>query len=112
MKRMPVSLRGRRCPMAEEIAHKSEPETVTGHGESTTRWYRKLTMRIGLEGKLILCFMSVLCAAMGVTCIAFINETHQRLADIMGEQAWQVATALSLTSGRLAATDEWETLER
>src|SRR4051812_40655714 len=96
--------------MAEENALQPEHDSSMRHWEQTAPWYRKFSMRIGLEGKLILCFMAVLCAALGITCAAFINETHDRLADIMGEQARQVATALSLSSELLARSGEWDAL--
>ncbi len=69
-------------------------------------------MRMGLQGKLILCFILVLSLAMGVTCWVFEREMHERLADIMGEQARQLATALSLASERSIRAGEWGELNR
>jgi signal transduction histidine kinase len=69
-------------------------------------------MRLGLELKLILCFMSVLTMAIGVTCLVFAQETHERLSDIMGEQTRQMATALSLASERSVRAGDWPELNR
>ena len=76
--------------MAEENALQSGTRGSTGQRAQAAPWLKRFSMRLGLEGKLILCFMSVLCAAMGVTSIVFNNEAHDRLSDIMGEQARQV----------------------
>jgi signal transduction histidine kinase len=103
--------------MADETSHQSVqpptgPAAVMPALAESAPVGRRVSMRLGLEVKLILSFMAVLCAAMGVTCLCFIQETHRRLADIMGEQARQVATSLALTSERLASTDDWEALNR
>jgi len=98
--------------MAEENALQSGKRGSTGQRAQSAPWLKRFSMRLGLEGKLILCFMSVLCAAMSVTSIVFNNEAHDRLSDIMGEQARQVATALSLTSERLAREGDWDELNR
>lgn len=96
--------------MAEETHLQSDHKTSILHWERTAPWLRKFSMRIGLEGKLILCFMSVLCLAMIGTSIVFTRETRVRLSDIMGEQARQVATALSLTSEQMARDGNWDEL--
>jgi signal transduction histidine kinase len=84
----------------------------TGAPDGATPWYRRFSTRVGLEGKLIFSFILVLTTAMAVTCMVFANETRNRLRDIMGEQARQVATALSMTSERAVRTGDWEDLNR
>ncbi|HEY7087824.1 MAG TPA: HAMP domain-containing sensor histidine kinase [Tepidisphaeraceae bacterium] len=69
-------------------------------------------MRMGLEGKLILSFMAVICMALTVMCFVFADQTDQRLSDLMGEQARQVATALSLVTERAARSGDWAELNR
>src|SRR3954471_12813588 len=98
--------------MAEENALQSGHRAEIGQLGQSAHWLRRFSMRLGLEGKLILCFMAVLCAAMGATSIVFNNEAHDRLSHIVGEQARQVATALPLTSEGLARNGEWDELTR
>ena len=98
--------------MPEERLLQPEHQTSIRDWEQTAPWIRRFSMRAGLEGKLVLCFMAVLCAAMGVTCKVFNDAMHDRLSDIMGEQARQVATSLSLTSERMARAGDWEELNR
>jgi signal transduction histidine kinase len=96
--------------MSQTAAHQTGHRDRTRLSVQTVPWYREFTMRIGLEGKLILCFIAVLCLAMAATCIIFNNASRDCLSDIMGEQARQVATALSLTSQRMARDGEWQEL--
>lgn len=80
--------------------------------EQNTPWHRRFSMRMGLEKKLVLCFMAVLSAALTVTCYTFASETHVRLSDIMAEQARQMAMALSLTSEVPMRSNDWSELNR
>ncbi len=61
-------------------------------------WLRRLAARLGLQGKLIVCFMLVLSAGLGATCWLFISHTEERLTDLMGEEARQVSYVLALAS--------------
>lgn len=61
-------------------------------------WYRRFSARLGLQGKLILCFMGILTIALTASCWMFVSQSTQRLDDIMGEQARQMSYALSLAS--------------
>jgi HAMP domain-containing protein len=55
-------------------------------------------MRLGLQAKLILCFMALFSLTLGVTSWTFARLNNERLTDLMGEQARQLATALALSS--------------
>jgi signal transduction histidine kinase len=90
----------------------SEHESTIQAWQTSAPWHRRFSMRMGLEGKLILSFVLVLTVAMAVTCLVFADETRQRLRDIMGEQARQVATALCMTSERAVKTGDWAELDR
>lgn len=59
---------------------------------------RRLLMRVGLQGKLILAFTFVLSIALGSICWIFVSQSNRRLEDIMGEQARQISYALALAS--------------
>ena len=53
---------------------------------------------MGLQGKLVLSFMTVLTVALSTSCFLFFTHNRQRVADITGEEAKQLSTALSLAS--------------
>src|ERR1700733_2875606 len=94
-----------------EPALRSEHESRMRDWERSAPWLRRVSMRFGLQRKLIICFIALLTAAMGVTCFVFNEEMHDRLGDITGEQATQVATALSLTSQAAISGSDWEELD-
>ncbi len=75
-------------------------------------WYRRLMAWMGLQGKLVLCFMSILTAALGGSSYLFMSESKARLADIMGEQARQIGYALSLASRSALADGDSAELHR
>lgn len=81
------------------------------HWEQTAPWFRRFSMRLGLEKKLILSFMAVLSGALAITCFTFSQETHKRLSEIMAEQARQMAMALSLTSEGMLRANDWDELQ-
>lgn len=65
------------------------------------RWRRALhgySQRLGLQAKLLISFVGLLVLGLTASCIVFIGESRARLDDVMGEQARQMAYALSLTS--------------
>src|SRR3954471_17470818 len=97
---------------AQQNGIQPEHQTSIRTWERTAPWLRRFSMRMGLEVKLIFCFMGVLTVAMGVTCLVFADETHDRLSEIMGEQALQMATALSLASERNVKAGDWNELNR
>src|SRR4051812_2139515 len=66
--------------------------------EERAPWYRRTSARIGLQGKLVICFFILLAAGMGGSCWIFISQSSASLADMMGEQARQMSYALSLAS--------------
>ena len=68
--------------------------------ERHTPLLRRLSMRTGLQGKLIFSFMTVLTMTLAVCCWTFLRMNRERLNDLMGEQARQLATALSQSSAR------------
>src|SRR6188508_1831796 len=53
---------------------------------------------MGLQGKLVLSFMTVLTVALSTSCFLFFTHNRQRVADITGEEAKQLSTALALAS--------------
>jgi len=55
-------------------------------------------MRMGLQAKLVLCFMLLLTIALATSAWIVVEQGNARLVDILGEQARQISYALSLAS--------------
>jgi signal transduction histidine kinase len=53
--------------------------------------------RIGLQGKMLLCFMALLTLTLGASCVIFLSQTANRLNDMLGQQTQQLATTLAFT---------------
>lgn len=98
--------------MADDTPVQSDVQTSVRAWQSSATWLQRLSMRVGLERRLIFCFMAVLSAAIGVTCLVFARETNKRLGDIMGEQARQIAMALAQASEEPAREQDWDELAR
>jgi signal transduction histidine kinase len=66
--------------------------------ERRAPWYRRLTARTGLQGKLVLCFMFLLTAALAASCWLFATETRGVVDRLAGEQASEIARTLAMAS--------------
>src|SRR5436190_14193675 len=54
--------------------------------------------RLSLHGKLTLCFLALLFLGLGTSCWLFVSQSNKVLTDTLGEQARQLASAISLSS--------------
>jgi signal transduction histidine kinase len=61
-------------------------------------WYRRFSQRLGLQGKLVICFILLLGMSLGTACWVLTRLGRANLADLMGEQARQLSSALALAS--------------
>jgi hypothetical protein len=59
-------------------------------------WYRRVSA--GLEGKLVLCFMVLLTAALGASLWMFVSETTTAMDAMADEQAAEVSRTLAMAS--------------
>ena len=59
-------------------------------------WYRRVSA--GLEGKLVLCFMVLLTAALGASLWMFVSETTTAMDAMVDEQASEVSRTLAMAS--------------
>ena len=81
-----------------------QPDTGTGEaapaeaGGRKVRWYRRVSAHTGLQGKLVLCFMFLLTAALGSSCWLFATETRDVMDHVAGEQAVEMSRTLALAS--------------
>ncbi|MBV8780374.1 MAG: hypothetical protein JO353_03165, partial [Phycisphaerae bacterium] len=61
-------------------------EWSTKNWERGTPLLRRLTMRSGLQSKLIFSFMGLMIVTLAVCCWTFLKMNRDRLTDLMGEQ--------------------------
>src|SRR3954467_3971485 len=77
------------------------PPGTDGQGGTRRSWaraFRGLSPRTGLQGKLVLCFMFLLLAALGSSCWLFVSETNNVMDRMAGEQATELGRTLALAS--------------
>lgn len=84
--------------MDSNESNQTDYEATQRVWERATPWYRRASAHMGLQGKLVLCFLSLLSVALGSSCWIFVSQSRERLADMMGEQAQQISYTLSLAS--------------
>src|SRR5256885_6387464 len=97
--------------MAAEIT-KAQFDALVSSWTQSAPWYRKLSARIGLQGKLILCFLTLITAGSGASCWMFATQSGRQLSDLMGEQARQLSATLALSSEDKIRTSDWDELNR
>src|SRR5687767_3541163 len=77
--------------------------------ERKAPWYRRISARTGLQGKLVLSFMLLITVSMGSALWLFLNESHVVLDRVMAEQSRAVSQTLAMASegplGRREVTD-------
>ena len=78
----------------------------------TAPWYRRVSNRFGLQGKLVFCFMLLLSVALGASSYMFLNQSSKQLGDMIGEQGRQISSALALASKSAMTTRNRAELER
>src|SRR5581483_5425949 len=78
----------------------------------TTRapWYRRMSARVGLQGKLISCFLLLIVLSSGLNCWMFARQSGAQLNGLMGEQVRQLSTALALSSEDDIRHENWSEL--
>lgn len=66
---------------------------------------RRLSSRIGLQGKLLLAFVALVTAALGTSCWLYVNDTNRRLEDLLANEARQTASTLSIAGAQAWGDD-------
>ena len=64
--------------------------------ERAVPWYRRISGRTGLQGKLVLSFMFLLTVSLGSSCWLFLTESRIVLDRVMSDQARAVAQTLAM----------------
>src|SRR5688572_16188646 len=66
--------------------------------ERKVPWYRRISARTGLQGKLVLSFTFMLLIALGSSCWLFVNDSSNVIRNLMGEQAKEISRTLAMAS--------------
>jgi signal transduction histidine kinase len=96
--------------MKSPMAQQADYEAMARAWRLRAPWYRRMTAKIGLQGKLTLCFLFVVTLGMGSSCWMFVSGSNDRLNDIMGEQARQLSSTLALASKNQLTQGRYEQL--
>jgi signal transduction histidine kinase len=64
--------------------------------ERKAPWFRRISARTGLQGKLILSFMFLLLVTLGASSLQFVNENRQVTAQVLREKATTLAHAVAV----------------
>src|SRR3954447_9447330 len=102
---------------ARQPHNPASPEAEPYHQTVASWWqqapfYRRISATLGLQGKLVICFMALLSLGLGASCWKFISHSSAQLADVMGEQARQLSSALAMSSEENLRTDNVDELRR
>src|SRR5687768_8251907 len=84
--------------MADGKNVKSDYMAAIRAWELRTGWLRRISNRFGLQGKLVICFLLLLSAALGGSSAMYLRQSRRQLSDMIGEQARQISAALALAS--------------
>ena len=87
-----------RPPAQSVLTASSSNDASIRHWELGQPWWRRLQHRFGLQGKLIVTFTALLCAALGASCFVFVTQTEKSMGELLADQATELATALAMTS--------------
>jgi signal transduction histidine kinase len=93
---------------AAAFVMQDESSQITDQDAGTRRG---LFARMGLQGKMLLCFSAVLTLTLGASCVIFLSQTADRLNDMLGQQTQQLAAALafscadSMEAGNVGVTE-------
>jgi signal transduction histidine kinase len=91
------------------------PSEYAAHIRSWERrvpWYRRISGRTGLQGKLVLSFMFLLTISLGSSCWLFLSESHVVLNRVMSDQARAVAQTLAMAAEQPLASRDIPELNR
>jgi signal transduction histidine kinase len=91
---------------------KADYDALASSWAQRAPFFRRLFARIGLQGKLILCFFLLIAVCSGLSSVLFTRQSAQQLNDIMGEQAQQLCSALALGTEDDIDNARWDQLTR
>ena len=84
--------------MGPSSSDKAEYEAGLRSWERRAPWYRRISAKTGLQGKLVLSFMFLLTLSMASALLLFLNESHLVLGRVIGEQSRVMSQTLAMAS--------------
>src|SRR3954471_14953895 len=66
--------------------------------EHKTPWFRRISARTGLQGKLVLSFMFLLVVTLGASSLQFVSESRQMTEEVLGSKATTIASTVGIAS--------------
>src|SRR5438105_6037131 len=82
--------------MDPSSTEKPDSDAPVRSWEQRAPWYRRISARTGLQGKLVLSFMFLLTVSMGSALWLFLNESHMVLDRVAGEQSRVMSQTLAM----------------
>ena len=86
--------------MRRAVQQQFENEWSTKQWQRGTPMLRRLSMRTGLQGKLIFSFMALMTVTLTLCCWTFLKMNRDRLTDLMSEQSRQLSKSLAMSSAQ------------
>src|SRR5687768_16025286 len=72
--------------------------------ERKVPWFRRISARTGLQGKLVLSFMFLLVVTLGTSSSQFVSESRQVTEDVLGAKAQTIAGMVAVSAENALAT--------
>src|SRR5438034_7401956 len=90
----------------------SSIEAATASPGQAAPWLRRVSARLGLQGKLIVCFMFLLVLAMSGSYWLFLREARANLRRTAGERTASLAQTLAMAASQPLDTSDLRELNR
>src|SRR5439155_11239550 len=99
-------------PMPAPQPQKPDYTAAMRSWTQNARWYRRLSARLGLQGKLIVCFMFLLVLAMAGSYWLFLRESRATLWHNASERTASLAQTLAMAATAPLDTSNYSELTR
>src|SRR6185436_12999161 len=95
--------------MSSELPEQPDYSAAIQTWFARTPWWRRLSARLGLQGKLVICFMSLLLFTLTCSYWLFLRESRDTMWRATCERATNLAQTLAMAAREpLAKSDERE----
>ena len=97
---------------SDNVSQQPPPPAKAKAKARNLRWFRRVTARLGLQGKLIVCFMFLLVLAMSGSYWLFLRESRANLRRTAGERTASLAQTLAMAASQPLDTSDTRELVR
>ena len=98
--------------MLHDPQFQAEYEATIRSWERTVPWYRRISARTGLQGKLVLSFMFLLCVTLASSAWQFVQESREMTAQLLDAKSATLGQVLALTAETPLTTRDVPELKR